>query len=826
MSRSKEFLRLKRTFGREGFDESSYSVKVDSLPNNYDSHQLGIVQGSMIFSRDEIQGLFDDQINGILSCIQEQLRNLTEMSSDQVEFVTLSGGLGSSDYVLFKLQKYFDNHFTGGKTIKVMRCEDPRPQLAVVHGLLLDNGGGLNQAPVLQSRKARANFGLAVKKESSRLKIQRDNSDPKQSTAYGVLWLIKKGDDVSTTDLKTHPLRAQFPPNEEIGSIKATIMTSELKWPASGINEASSHIKALTDFEVLLGEVEHSMVKPKYKRRFWFFKKHICNRVQFELRVTATSAGGFRFEAWIDGKKYSVNHSPYCGAECQKAHWHIHKRDCTSLLGKQTWQPAWVAENRMPAFVDDETLKGPSEQVSFGRGKYFWGNVPAYDVLKLGKNEGVAYDGILSLLFAASGDLRNVVKTIAQLPDSYKQSVQVTMNDRDFDVVARNAIMLLIALVVSDTDQAADCIIHVWYSALIRESDLEILKRQIQPLIKDVCEKVKGKPSDSLQAKTWKYGDRTVRLVLQKFMWNDLLAFLDVPPGFGVDKASKVRRAITLGESRKDFRDRHLIFQTPSHRVALTRFREDGLLLPFGARRAEFRHPNPTLHRNVQEWPMFDSAEPLAGWAADDVQGAQNGPAKNDIYGKLFCHLRSVLADFMSRPKVSFQLFNMDAAALADEGYLGIHRTLDAMVPLLDPPAVNPHATLITLFMNVVDENLTLEEKKADAKNSQTRTRLFKYLGFPSTPPRPNDPIIMKINVALNCVVAHDETFDRHARKFMFSEAGQAVGAVMKKGHTVIEKWPFRLKLQPGQPGAQKEFDQLLSGGLSTKECYLEWKRQ
>ena len=47
----------------------------------------------------------------------------------------------------------------------------------------------------------------------------------------------------------------------------------------------------------------------------------------------------------------------------------------------------------------------------------------------------------------------------------------------------------------------------------------------------------------------------------------------------------------------------------------------------------------------------------------------------------------------------------------------------------------------------------------------------------------------------------------------------------MKDTHTIIEKWPFRLKLQSGQPGAQEEFDRLLGGGMSGKERYVEWKR-
>ncbi|KAK6218393.1 hypothetical protein QIS74_06273 [Colletotrichum tabaci] len=132
--------------------------------------------------------------------------------------------------------------------------------------------------------------------------------------------------------------------------------------------------------------------------------------------------------------------------------------------------PDWVLKNRTPAFAGD----GP-QQVSYGGGKYLWGNIPAIDVLQLEANEGEDYGEKLRLLFAASGDLRNVIKTIAQLTESYTQTVEVTMNDRDLDIVTRNAILLLIALAVEDFDASADCIIHVWYSTFLRKSDLDIL---------------------------------------------------------------------------------------------------------------------------------------------------------------------------------------------------------------------------------------------------------------------------------------------------------------------------------------------------------------
>lgn len=58
-----------------------------------------------------------------------------------------------------------------------------------------------------------------------------------------------------------------------------------------------------------------------------------------------------------------------------------------------------------------------------------------------------------------------------------------------------------------------------------------------------------------------------------------------------------------------------------------------------------------------------------------------------------------------------------------------------------------------------------------------------------------------------------------------FKEAGENLGVIMKGKHTVIEKWPFRLKLRPGQPGAQEEFDRCMREGISGKERYVEWKK-
>ena len=126
------------------------------------------------------------------------------------------------------------------------------------------------------------------------------------------------------------------------------------------------------------------------------------------------------------GPGHQTHTVQYCSTECQKTHWSKHRVDCKSPLMKSDWQPSWELERRAPAFIGN----GPP-LVAFGGKKYFWGNVPAYDILNLLANEGEHYDKELRLLFAASGDPRNVVKTLSSVPAGYDSSIALVINDLD-----------------------------------------------------------------------------------------------------------------------------------------------------------------------------------------------------------------------------------------------------------------------------------------------------------------------------------------------------------------------------------------------------------
>lgn len=60
-----------------------------------------------------------------------------------------------------------------------------------------------------------------------------------------------------------------------------------------------------------------------------------------------------------------------------------------------------------------------------------------------------------------------MVKTIASLPEGFSSGLRVDINDQDMDIVARNIIYLLLFYTIDDAEEAADCVLHLWYSTLV-----------------------------------------------------------------------------------------------------------------------------------------------------------------------------------------------------------------------------------------------------------------------------------------------------------------------------------------------------------------------
>lgn len=84
------------------------------------------------------------------------------------------------------------------------------------------------------------------------------------------------------------------------------------------------------------------------------------------------------------------------------------------------------------------------------------------------------------------------------------------------------------------------------------------------------------------------------------------------------------------------------------------------------------------------------------------------------------------------------------------------------MVPLLQNPPENPHATLMTLFINAVEETLINQDEQRDLiPDPRTTKRLIEYLPPKGRQPSPYDPELIKFNPGRDLVTTYDHIFNR-----------------------------------------------------------------
>ncbi|KAL9049690.1 MAG: hypothetical protein Q9162_007084 [Coniocarpon cinnabarinum] len=537
---------------------------------------------------------------------------------------------------------------------------------------------------------------------------------------------------------------------------------------------------------------------------------------------------------------------PYCSKACQKEHWPSHKNDCNASLAKDDWVPRWAQEGSTPDFVNSGPSAVPLQSHFASVIAHLWGNLPAIDVLKLADNEGAEYPNGIGLCFAASGDFRNVLRTLVNIPQSYRADITVTVNDFDPAVVVRNVATLLL-LAEEDVHQASDTISHLWYSANLKHSHLSIIKDKVLAFVNYVVETIKDRSDTTLQRKKIVIGRSRVSVILLKREWNKMQEILSRQHDFS--RAESNRRAITL--QRRDHIDRRLfsIRRGLHRRQALMQYRERGLLLPFGESSTGFDLVNPTLVDDQGRWLQRDSQDPLEGWSMSDIsklcKNASARPAlQNDLYGQLSFFMRHLLAIVHRRLREQPCYFNMsclpvsqlgavvvegsldriEVSNIIDEHYIGVSATLNACAPFLQTR--NKHATIIGVFINVMH----IPEQWNRIAFGPTRTQLQQSGNFLQYRPTSRlssveDPHIICLLEATSMFAPLDAWFRDFEYTSQLVALSRGYNLKMKQTHTIISKWPLRMTKTFGQPGAQEEFDNLLAFGTNGFERYVEWGR-
>ena len=123
----------------------------------------------------------------------------------------------------------------------------------------------------------------------------------------------------------------------------------------------------------------------------------------------------------------------YCDRNCQKKSWPTHKADC-QLVNFETE----VLSCRLKLLYDLKKSLSAGGLATV----YYWGNMPAVDLINLSLNEGVLFNKPLSILVCGVGDSRNVLLSLSQLPDDYKEELTFVLNDFCPSVMARTVLIL------------------------------------------------------------------------------------------------------------------------------------------------------------------------------------------------------------------------------------------------------------------------------------------------------------------------------------------------------------------------------------------------
>ena len=237
-----EFQYYKCAFGKLAGTFKTFKIKIPDFPWKGTEPAACIADKKMQFTQKDLQSMFDAQLigengeSGLYSILDAQLRQLQETGpAKQVQYLVLSGGLGSSVYLKDKLIKRYVNktaQYPNTKDLKIIAAEEP--QLAVVQGLVINQVERLKVGrAVLKSRTCRASYGVLCEKEYDKskhlgMKVATDELDGKLYAINLIHWFVRKGDSVSEEDRIEYDFGRKVKANDKSkgGELKSVVVIS------------------------------------------------------------------------------------------------------------------------------------------------------------------------------------------------------------------------------------------------------------------------------------------------------------------------------------------------------------------------------------------------------------------------------------------------------------------------------------------------------------------------------------------------------------------------------------------------------------------------
>jgi len=190
---------------------------------------------------------------------------------------------------------------------------------------------------------------------------------------------------------------------------------------------------------------------------------------------------------------------------------------------------------------------------------------------------------LLLTLLTASGDLRNVMKTVVELLVHYQKQCRVITNDRDPDIAIHNVMILLVAFAFPNGD-ASKLIVHLWYSSAIPSSMyLAGIIERLVPMVRQICEIIEDDADTADITTLCKFesphkSSSSLTVTLKKREWLRMLKSLTQEEPLSLDLANKNQRKDMFGTSStslKDLIEYGWFLMSPDHRISDRKWRNE-----------------------------------------------------------------------------------------------------------------------------------------------------------------------------------------------------------------------------------------------------------
>ncbi|XP_077999963.1 uncharacterized protein LOC144452692 [Glandiceps talaboti] len=424
----------------------------------------------------------------------------------------------------------------------------------------------------------------------------------------------------------------------------------------------------------------------------------------------------------------------YCGSECQKRNWKSHKPSCDSITNNIVEMskliptlPGRVKKGTIPCYINT----------------YYWGNTPAVDLLKLPQNEG--QDGVhpekISLLLAGVGDLRNIIKTGASLPDEFEGQVEFYLNDINYHILARNVLFLYLMFTADDITDIASTIVQLWYSICINQHHLQTLHTSLKELL-DIDGDIISKRTNGMMTISEEHYDQ-LKIPWKRWLTSSRIGGPDnhifkqryqeicSDPESGVGWTNYVNSIPKIHQqSMQDWWQSGILLSSATADKHEAVFQNVTLLCsnpvykqPLAIVKAYFSARGNLITDDVAKWflkePLIYTVPadifPFIGWDYLDVWAHCPTPDISDMYNTYISNLIHTFLLNLRKGQISFRVLLCDCFQLTNEikpdetnfdristsnisDYFGLAVVLDYFKPYLN--TVNPYSVIITEFMN------------------------------------------------------------------------------------------------------------------------------